>query len=115
MNNSVRSGTFESRIKPCWSGCKYGYVRYENLPLETRDKKHIAVEFVCNVYPEGNKKVIQCNIRDITKRKEAEDEIQRFNAELEERVAERTVELEAFSHSVSHDLRSPLRGMSLVF
>ena len=49
-----------------------GYVRYEDLPLETRDGRHIAVEFVCNVYQAGDEKVIQCNIRDITARKHAE-------------------------------------------
>lgn len=51
---------------------KDGYVRYENLPLETRDGRKVAVEFVSNVYHAGDQKVIQCNIRDITERKRAE-------------------------------------------
>jgi len=49
------------------------YVRYENLPLETADGRKINVEFVSNVYLVNHHKVIQCNIRDITKRKRAEE------------------------------------------
>ncbi len=44
------------------------YVRYEDLPLETAAGRRIEVEFVSNVYLAGSKKVIQCNIRDITER-----------------------------------------------
>ena len=46
------------------------YVRYENLPLETADGKPIDVEFVSNVYRMKDHRVIQCNIRDITERKQ---------------------------------------------
>jgi PAS domain S-box-containing protein len=52
-----------------------GYIRYENLPLETTDGRHRAVEFVSNIYREGQSQVIQCNIRDITERKKMEDEL----------------------------------------
>jgi len=54
---------------------KVGYVRHEDLPLETRDGRHIAVEFVSNVYQAGAKKVIQCNVRDITERKRTEEQL----------------------------------------
>jgi PAS domain S-box-containing protein len=60
-----------------------GYVRYENLPLEARDGRKIAVEFVCNVYQAGDIKVIQCNVRDITQRKHAESATRRLAAIVE--------------------------------
>jgi PAS domain S-box-containing protein len=49
------------------------YIRYDDLPLQTSDGKTINVEFVSNVYRQGNDSVIQCNIRDITERKIATD------------------------------------------
>ncbi len=48
---------------------KKKYIRYENLPLKTKDGQFIQVEFISNVYLVGDKKVIQCNIRDITAHK----------------------------------------------
>jgi diguanylate cyclase (GGDEF)-like protein/PAS domain S-box-containing protein len=61
---------------------KKEYVRYENLPLQTKAGDHIQVEFVSNVYLVDGWRVIQCNVRDITDRKRAEENLRTTNDEL---------------------------------
>ncbi|NBV25403.1 MAG: PAS domain S-box protein [Proteobacteria bacterium] len=51
---------------------RVGYVRYEDLPLETAAGLKVDVEFVSNVYEVNGAKVVQCNIRNITERKRVE-------------------------------------------
>ena len=55
------------------------FFRYEELPLETKEGKKILVEFFSNVYSDGDRKIIQCNIRDITARKRLEKELRQAN------------------------------------
>jgi PAS domain S-box-containing protein len=90
---------------------KDGYVRYEDLPLETRDGRRIAVEFVSNVYQAGDKKVIQCNIRDITERKQWEEQMCTMQAQLKQTnrdLMKRSDEIQYLYHTLSHELKTPL-------
>jgi len=110
-----------------------GYIRYDDLPLKTKTGKIVAVEFVSNIYREGDHDVIQCNVRDVTERKRLEDALFQAGVQLTERadklevlVKERTealaastakleksnADLETFVQTVAHDLRAPLRTMS---
>jgi PAS domain S-box-containing protein len=59
------------------------YIRYDDKPLKTADGRRIAVEFVSNVYLVNHQKVIQCNVRDISERKRAEQALRAKNEELQ--------------------------------
>jgi len=65
-----------------------GYVRYDDLPLVTKDGRTIAVEFVSNVYLVNHYKVIQCNIRDTTERKNTAEALKKSHNELEQQAVE---------------------------
>ena len=81
-----------------------GYIRYEDLALETKAGQRINVEFVSNVYGEDGEAVIQCNIRDISDRKRLEESLRQHAADLSE-VDRRKDE---FLATLAHELRNPL-------
>ena len=81
-----------------------GYVRYENLPLESRSGHKVEVEFVSNVYAENNHQVVQCNIRDITERRR----LQRLTQEQAAALADLDRRKDEFLAMLSHELRNPL-------
>ena len=61
---------------------KTGYVRYEDIPLRTKSGNLFDVEFVSNTYQVNGTKIIQCNVRDITDRKRAENSLSAVNNKL---------------------------------
>jgi PAS domain S-box-containing protein len=63
------------------------YIRYEDLPLKTKAGRRINVEFVSNVYVEDGEAVIQCNIRDITKRRETERALEKAHVYTDDIIA----------------------------
>ena len=81
-----------------------GYIRYEDLPLETRQGLVRPVEFVSNSYLVGESRVIQCNIRDITEHKRT---LQEKNIEL----GNANLAKNRFLANISHELRTPLNAI----
>lgn len=79
-----------------------GYIRYEDLPLKTKSGLFISVEFVSNVYRVNRKKVIQCNIRDITARRNAE------RSEQQVRQAHKMETVGQLTAGIAHDFNNHL-------
>ena len=103
-------------------GTESGAVRHmnqrSNLVGRHKDGSEFFAEANISHALEDGKQIFTAYLSDITKRKENENEIRQLNINLERRVLERTSELvsanrelEAFSYSVSHDLRTPLRSI----
>ena len=81
-----------------------GYIRYDHLPLETKDGERAEVEFVSNVYQVDHRPIAQCNIRDIGER----SRLERKTHEQAEALADLHRRKDEFLAMLSHELRNPL-------
>ena len=117
----LKSGMHEPEFyKNMWGTVLAGRVWHGTLINKRKDGTLYSEEMtITPVKEEGAITHYIAIKQDITVRKRAEEEIQKLNAELTERVRLRTLalqvsnqELEAFCYSVSHDLRAPLRGIN---
>jgi PAS domain S-box-containing protein len=83
-----------------------GYIRYEDLPLQSKSGRQAEVEFVSNLYTVDHTPVIQCNVRDITARRQLE------KAKVQaETLADTNRRKDEFLAMLSHELRNPLSAI----
>jgi len=85
-----------------------GYIRYDHLPLETKNGERAEVEFVSNIYQVDHRPVAQCNIRDISERRLLEKQITEQAAALSDLHRRK----DEFLAMLSHELRNLLAPIS---
>ena len=115
QDHRVINSRFHSKdfIRDLWLTITHGKVWKGEIKNRAKDGSYYWVDttIVPFLNDDGKPRQYVAIRTDITERKAAEEKIRQLNIELEQRVSDRTAELEAFSYSVSHDLRAPVRAI----
>jgi PAS domain S-box-containing protein len=98
-------------MRDLWNTIAHGRVWHGEIKNRAKGGTYywVATTIVPSLNDEGKPTHYVAIRTDITRRRQVEEDFKKLNAELEQRVADRTAGLEAFSYSASHDLRGPLR------
>ncbi len=83
-----------------------GIIRYEHLPLETKDGRRVEVEFISNVYLVDRTRMIQCNIRDNSQHKRKEEK--RLNLEAQLKQAQKMEAVSTLAGGIAHQFNNAL-------
>ena len=83
-----------------------GYIRYEHLPLETKDGRRIEVEFISNAYQVGRQRTIQCNIRDNSRCKHVEQIRLKLESQLKQ--AQKMAAVATLAGGIAHQFNNAL-------
>jgi PAS domain S-box-containing protein len=87
-----------------------GKIRFDELPVRTKDGRNLDVELVCCAYPVGEERVIQCSLRDVTYRKEAEKAIRQAEKQL--RQSQKMESVGTLAGGIAHEFNNLLTAIN---
>lgn len=89
---------------------KEGRIRFDELPVRTRDGRQLDIEFVCSTYTVGDSNLIQCSLRDVSYRKLAEKALRQAENQL--RQAQKSESIGKLAGGIAHEFNNLLTAIN---